>query len=56
MSKQIAIKNKIYETLSEIKGKGSFSDAIEQIMKKSGIAPVHEPTKLQTDASQPQTD
>lgn len=37
MSKQIFIKNKLYEELENRKGNGSFSEALENIMKKAGI-------------------
>ncbi len=53
MTRQISIKDTLYERLSEIKGDRSFSYAIESLIEKN--APV-EPARTQTDARQPQTD
>lgn len=38
MSKMMNVKDKVYFRLTELKGECSYSEAIEQIMTKAGIA------------------
>lgn len=42
MSKQITIKDSLYEKLSGVKGESSFSNAIESFVKKAEACP-HNP-------------
>lgn len=50
MTYNIAISNIVHEKLVALKGKGSYSAAIESIMNKAGI-PVASPTKDQPQAA-----
>jgi len=52
MAYQITIKNSVHEKLKELKGEGSFSDAIESMMNKLGIGvPASVPQQTNTIAS-----
>ncbi len=50
MSYQITIKNSVHKKLEELKGNGSYSDIIESMMNKLGIAS-SQPGKTQDDAA-----
>lgn len=53
MSRQISIKDSLYEELSGMRGEGSFSTAIESLMKKA--IPAHPAAKQNVQAAQHQT-
>ena len=52
MAYQITIKNSVNAKLKELKGEGSYSDAIESLMNKAGIVmPDNLPKQPSTTAS-----
>ncbi len=44
------IRNLVFERLKTVKGNGSWSDAIETLLNKCGIAPI-QPTKAEIGAA-----
>lgn len=56
MVRNIAIKDSLYAKLSEMKGKGSFSNAIESLIEKCEIAAVQVGKREQLQASKPNTE